>query len=90
VRFRGYPSKGARAAFSPPQRRITITECDLAHRLSPDWRVSDKVCASAPWRVDRHWIVVGKRSGKKIVNCAYAARHSMAGFQCTPRFLSAR
>jgi hypothetical protein len=23
-----------------------------------------------PWRVDRHGIVVGKRSGKKMVNCA--------------------
>jgi putative transposase len=53
-------------------------------------RVSAKVCASDPWRVDRHRIVVGKRSVKKMVNWAYAARHSMAGFQCTPRFLSAR
>ena len=33
-------------------------------------RVSDSLCASDPWRVDRQRIVVGKRSGKKMVNCA--------------------
>lgn len=49
MRFRGYPSKGARAAFSPPQRRITITECDLAHRLSPDCGLSPLAREASPF-----------------------------------------
>jgi hypothetical protein len=38
--------------------------------LTYEERVSDNLCAIDPWRFDRHRIVVGKRSGKKMVNCA--------------------
>jgi transcriptional regulator with XRE-family HTH domain len=65
------PAKGKRKVGRPKTKASGETDINTKREtLGRLTRVSDSLCASDPWRVDRQRIVVGKRSGKKMVNCA--------------------